>query len=129
VTDIYSVHEYEQDPDKFAEKFEPMKHGGPVFEKHEKLQSYQGQPYHVAEFGGIWWDPESSNQSGWGYGERPDSEQEFMRRYAGMITALLSNPRISGFCYTQLYDVEQEVNGLCSYSRKPKFDKAVIYAL
>ena len=27
-----------------------------------------------------------------------------------------------GFCYTRLYDVEQEVNGLYTYSREKKFD-------
>jgi len=27
-----------------------------------------------------------------------------------------------GFCYTQLYDVEQEKNGLYTYEREPKFD-------
>ena len=27
-----------------------------------------------------------------------------------------------GFCYTQLYDVEQEQNGLYTYDREPKFD-------
>ena len=26
-----------------------------------------------------------------------------------------------GFCYTQLYDVEQEVNGLYTYAREKKF--------
>jgi hypothetical protein len=31
-----------------------------------------------------------------------------------------------GFCYTQLYDIEQEVNGLYTYHRRPKFDPAVI---
>ena len=30
-----------------------------------------------------------------------------------------------GFCYTQLYDVEQEVNGLYTYHRKPKFDPEI----
>lgn len=30
------------------------------------------------------------------------------------------------FCYTQLYDVEQEVNGLYTYDRRPKFDPDVI---
>ena len=38
---------------------------------------------------------------------------------------ILDNPRMSGFCYTQLYDVEQEVNGLYTYDRKPKFDMKV----
>ena len=27
-----------------------------------------------------------------------------------------------GFCYTQLYDVEQECNGLYSYDRVPKIN-------
>ena len=31
-----------------------------------------------------------------------------------------------GFCYTQLYDVEQEVNGLYTYGRKEKFDIQII---
>lgn len=33
---------------------------------------------------------------------------------------------IFGFCYTQLYDVEQEVNGLYTYERKEKFDINII---
>jgi hypothetical protein len=34
-----------------------------------------------------------------------------------------------GFCYTQLYDIEQEENGLYTYDRKPKFDPAVLHAI
>ena len=29
---------------------------------------------------------------------------------------------MQGFCYTQLTDVEQEVNGLLTYDRRPKAD-------
>ena len=36
---------------------------------------------------------------------------------------LLANPRIAGFCYTQLTDIEQEQNGLYTDSREPKFDR------
>jgi hypothetical protein len=32
------------------------------------------------------------------------------------------NPKVAGLCYTQLYDIEQEVNGLYTFDRKPKFD-------
>jgi hypothetical protein len=31
-----------------------------------------------------------------------------------------------GFCYTQLYDIEQEVNGLYTYDRRPKFKPEII---
>ncbi len=27
---------------------------------------------------------------------------------------------LSGFCYTQLTDIEQEINGLLTYDRQPK---------
>ncbi len=32
-------------------------------------------------------------------------------------------------CYTQLTDVEQEQNGLYTYTREPQFDPAVISAI
>ena len=31
-----------------------------------------------------------------------------------------------GFCYTQLYDIEQEQNGLYTYSREPKFSEEIM---
>ncbi|WZU00103.1 hypothetical protein MGH68_10780 [Erysipelothrix sp. D19-032] len=34
-----------------------------------------------------------------------------------------------GYCYTQLYDIEQEKNGLCYFNRKPKFDTERIKAI
>ena len=52
----------------------------------------------------------------------PKTEEEFIERYRGLTNALLKNTKMIGFCYTQLYDVEQERNGLYTYSRKPKFD-------
>ena len=79
-------------------------------------------------YGGIWWDPEQS-ENGWGYGDRPRTEEEFIERYRGLTEALLDNEGITGFCYTQLTDVEQEVNGLYTYDRRPKFDPAVLRAI
>jgi hypothetical protein len=39
-----------------------------------------------------------------------------------VIKAVYASKIIHGFCYTQLTDVEQEVNGLLTYDRKPKCD-------
>ncbi len=36
---------------------------------------------------------------------------------------------LSGYCYTQLTDVEQEINGLLTYDRKPKCDLSIIRAI
>ena len=79
----------------------------------------------MSEYGGIGWD-ESRTDFGWGYGNGPKSKEELLERYAGLTNALLDCPEMMGFCYTQLYDVEQEVNGLYTYERKPKFDMEVI---
>ncbi len=86
---------------------------------------YEGQPYFVSEYGGIWWNPDG-DAAAWGYGQRPRSKEEFLDRYAALTQTLLGNPDICAFCYTQLTDVEQEVNGLYTYDRRPKFDPAII---
>ena len=126
VTDIFDVHDYEQDPAVFAAHYEPMAHGGETYNTFPQRQRYEGQPYFVSEYGGIWWNPGQAGGNAWGYGNRPASGEEFIRRYEGLTSALLRNPRICAFCYTQLTDVEQEVNGLYTYDRQAKFDPAVI---
>ena len=125
-TDIFDIHDYEQDVEKFSAKFEPMKNGGEVYVTYPQRQKYEGQPYFVSEYGGIWWNPEQKDEKAWGYGERPATGEEFIKRYEGLTRALLDNPKICAFCYTQLYDVEQEVNGLYTYGRKPKFNPEII---
>ena len=64
--------------------------------------------------------------NGWGYGTAPKTEEEFAERYSGLTSVLLEHPRICGFCYTQLTDIEQEQNGLMTYGRKFKFDPDII---
>ena len=36
------------------------------------------------------------------------------------MEAVYASEGLSGFCYTQLTDVEQEMNGLLTYDRQPK---------
>ena len=47
-----------------------------------------------------------------------------LARLDGLVEALRGRACIGGFCYTQLTDVEQEINGLMTYDRKPKADPA-----
>lgn len=85
-----------------------------------------GLPFMVSEFGGTGW---GDKQSGWGYGAGPQNLEEFYQRYEGLVSALLDNPDMFGFCYTQLTDVEQEHNGLYFYDRRPKFDVKRLHAI
>ncbi|MEK4473178.1 sugar-binding domain-containing protein [Paenibacillus sp. FSL R7-0048] len=121
-TDIFDLHDYDQNPQTFRDRYEPMKSGGEVFNTFPDRQTYEGQPYFISEYGGIWWNPQQKDEKSWGYGDRPTSEQMFIERYEGLTNVLLDHPLMFGFCYTQLYDVEQEVNGLYTYDRQPKFD-------
>jgi hypothetical protein len=42
-----------------------------------------------------------------GYGNRPRTQSDFINRYRAQTETLLTNPNMFGFCYTQLYDIEQ----------------------
>src|SRR5699024_7623402 len=77
------------------------------------------QPILVTECGGIAF--KKSEQDGWGYSGAID-EEDFLRKLNSVIYPLLNSPVIQGFCYTQLVDVEQEINGLLTYDRVPKTD-------
>ena len=135
-TDVYDSHNYEQDPRKFAALFKAFAAGGEPYRNDAALGEYAGQPYFVSEYGGTGWDPsaaagasDGARRQSWGYGQGPASTAEFLSRYRRLTTALLKHPRMCGLCYTQLYDVEQEINGLLTYDRKMKFDPEQIAAI
>ena len=124
VTDIFDVHDYEQDVEKLKGYYDKI-HEGIVNDQSMRIydkdgQKYNGEPVFISEYGGIQWNDNSPE--GWGYGTAPKTKKEFMERYRGLTDAILDNPNINGFCYTQLYDVEQEQNGLYTYTRDEKFD-------
>ena len=129
ITDIFDVHDYEQDPKVFKEHYDKLMTEGELFDNHKKRQKYTGGPTFVSEYGGIRWSVNESEQNAWGYGDAPKNKYEFIERYKGLTDALLDNDQMFGFCYTQLYDVEQEQNGLYTYSRKPKFETSIFRAI
>jgi len=129
-SDIYDSHDYEQDPVAFRNRHESFATGGgPHRNFPDADAAYCGQPYFVSEFGGIKWAPQERGGRAWGYGDPPGTEKEFLERLRGLVDALLDNPGMFGFCYTQLYDIEQEVNGLYTYDRRPKFETEVLRSI
>jgi len=123
-TDIYCLHHYQQDPEIFGGYFKDMTAQGGFEDPYNKKGHYLAeQPMFVSEYGGIRW---TEDTAGWGYGNAPRNEEEFLTRLEGLTDVLLNNKHMMGLCYTQLTDVEQEQNGLYTYDRKPKFDPALI---
>ncbi|MFA5561519.1 MAG: sugar-binding domain-containing protein [Eubacteriales bacterium] len=124
LTDIYDVHNYEQNPETFAEHYRKLALDGSHTDHCGQRQRYDNHlPFFVSEYGGIRW---TDSQDGWGYGRAPQSSRDFLARLKGLTDVLLDNPAMFAFCYTQLTDVEQEQNGLYTYDRKAKFDPALM---
>ncbi|MBE6591166.1 MAG: beta-galactosidase [Ruminococcaceae bacterium] len=134
LSDIFDVHDYEQDVELFKSYYADIANGV-INDQCERRKDWKGRqkydgktPVFVSEYGGIKWTGKE-NAAGWGYGKSVTTEEEFIARYKGLTDALLDNPEIMGFCYTQLYDVEQEVNGLMTYDRQFKFDPQIFYEI
>ena len=130
--EVLDAHDYDGKPESFRKRWDdyfgprgstpqvPARYGS-----QSKRVRDHGVPFMVSEVGGIGWDTEG----GWGYGAGPKTLDEFYARYQGTLDALLDNPNLFGFCYTQLTDVEQEHNGLYYYDRRPKFDVSRLKAI
>ena len=124
MTDIFDLHDYDQNAETFRRRYQRFTRENVLEDNHGSRQTYGGQPIFISEYGGIKWDVDGGIP-GWGYGEGPGTEEAFIERYRGLTDTLLDNEKMFGFCYTQLYDVEQEKNGLYTYDRKPKFDMEI----
>lgn len=114
--EVFDAHDYDQNPDSFRARW---KRWFAYPDLHARYGRWRRDlPFFVSEYGGIGWD----TGKGWGYGKTPESLEAFHERYEGLTMALLDNPKMFGFCYTQLTDVEQEKNGLYTFEREAKFD-------
>lgn len=140
-TDLFDFHSYEKIDDLkkyFRELDEEDKLEVPLLYCSETDVRYRaGQPVSFSECGGIALADEYEtaetgevnrgavlSESGWGYGKREKEGNEFVDRYEKLITLVQSVKKLSGFCYTQLYDVEQEVNGFYRADRTDKLTEA-----
>ena len=122
-SDILGIHDYDI---KSAEEF-PIKYNGNYDGMHPQGWAlfadrhwYKGQPPLLTEFGGIAFASEASGGA-WGYGNGAKDSKEFLARLEQLIKGI-AKTEFQGYCYTQLTDVQQEVNGLLYADRTPKVD-------
>ncbi len=127
-TDIFDLHDYSYDVEFFKKNYDRFMTEDYLYQhvlvENKGRQEYKGEPVFISEYGGIKWVSDESIKS-WGYGEDVKTPEEFADRYVGLTDVILSNYKMFGFCYTQLYDIEQEQNGLYTYDREKKFDDAI----
>lgn len=129
ISDIITLHDYEELIPLFNKRYEDrdkIMNNQLMFNKDfyafAKGYKYGGQPIIMSEFGGIAF----SSEEGWGYGNQVADEEAFMKRFDEIHQAIQNLDYVSGYCYTQLTDVEQEVNGLLTPNRQPKVDLAEV---
>lgn len=133
-TDICAIHNYNHGTNDEKAKYEEFK--GSLSTKETLLSSrpagrgiyadgfqHQGEPILLTEFGGIGFAVGEDN--GWGYTSVKDVA-EFVADYRRVLEAVYASKALHGYCYTQLTDVEQEINGILSYNREPKCDLSKI---
>lgn len=120
-SDILSIHDYEI---KSAEEF-PIKYNGNYDGMHPQGwalfadgHSYKGQPVLLTEFGGIAFVNEANGET-WGYGNGAKNAYDLCERLEQLIKGI-AKTEFQGYCYTQLTDVQLEVNGLLYADRTPK---------
>ena len=138
VTDICAIHDYTPTGDALRERYARSVAGGPlpsgVWYKNKPLfvlgSRYRGQPVMLTEVGGFLTKPkdvpEEKRDRLYQFYASIESPEELLAKYRDLMEGLGSLPFLAGFCYTQLTDVEQEINGLLSYDRKPKLAPAQI---
>ena len=130
ISDIITIHDYKQDYELFYEEYtdKEMKVLNNLKEYNGKHflfangYKYEGQPVIMSEYGGI----AIYSEEGWGYGKQVKDKKEFVDRFTKLTKAINNIPYISGYCYTQLTDVQQEINGLMDSERNYKIDSNII---
>jgi beta-galactosidase/beta-glucuronidase len=126
-SDIMTIHDYESSSKVLEERYSSVEKALAAKPSNRWLQvpgfPYEGAPIQVSEFGGISF--KKSDWEGWGY-SAAQNDQDFIERLIAVTHPLLNSPVVQGFCYTQLTDVEQEINGLLTYDRTPKVPVEII---
>jgi beta-galactosidase/beta-glucuronidase len=138
ITDICAIHDYTPTAALLRERYQDAAGGGalpahvwignkPLFVLGSR---YRGQPIILSEVGGFLMippdvPPEKRDMLYKFYGSVQTSE-ELLAKYRDLMEGIASLRFVAGFCYTQLTDIEQEINGLLTYDRHPKVEPELI---
>jgi beta-galactosidase/beta-glucuronidase len=121
-SDICSIHDYIPWGEEFIEKYSDKNKLNETSTSGKMLLAqgikYKGQPVLLTEYGGIAFD--NGDTGAWFYNGAVKDEKSFIERYSSITTAVHKIKYIRGYCYTQLTDVMQEINGLMTSDRKMK---------
>jgi beta-galactosidase/beta-glucuronidase len=132
ITDICAIHDYTPTAELLRARYRETAGGGAlpahVWIDNKPLfvlgSRYRGQPVMLTEVGGFLMlppdvRPEDRDMLYKFYGS-VGTHEELLEKYHDLMEGIASLRFLAGFCYTQLTDIEQEINGLLTYRREPK---------
>lgn len=123
-TDLYGFHNYFSSADIFKSQYADWEKRFETGMTNRPLKSINSTrkelPVLLTEFGGSAFQNDLSCEEKWGYNKNISSKEEFERILDRQLSCILESPLLCGYCYTQLTDVMQEVNGLLHPNRTPK---------
>ena len=130
--DIWAVHSYEQDEGGLAQCIDRLMDSPQSFvaeigrpRKGALLGSDpRGLPLVLSECGGVGFVSAASGDIGeephFAYGDFATDDSEYLTVCSQMLHEIGEISQLDGFVWTQLTDVQQEVNGLLGFDRTPK---------
>lgn len=129
ISDIITIHDYKQDAFELNTLYNENKEKilGNIEQYNSKHSlfagnyKYDGRPVIMSEYGGT----ALNLENGWGYGKQVSNENEFIERFQNLTNTIKNIPYFAGYCYTQLTDVQQEINGLIDENRNFKFSEKI----
>jgi len=126
-SDMLAIHDYASPGHELKEKYNQGTYND-AFQTFRRVlangNEYRGQPVLLTEFGGIMFEKDQRDGN-WGYNSAAKNDEEFLARLKALVDGIYEGD-FQGFCYTQLTDVQQEVNGLLDSEHNPKVDAAKI---
>jgi hypothetical protein len=138
ITDICAIHDYTATSQGLLERYRETLNGGPL-PSHVWLADkplfmrgsrYRGQPIVLTEVGGFLMIPEDipaeKRDILYNFYGSCRTHEELLAKYRDLMEGIAALPFVAGFCYTQLTDIEQEINGLLTYDRRPKIPPEMI---
>ena len=141
VSDIIAIHDYTASSQQLLERYAETLQTG-VLPEHSwgkwsiryfaPGSQHRGQPVVLSEVGGLLSVPAASRDNWdplYNIYAYCQTEEELLEKYEDLMQGIAQLHFVEGFCYTQLTDIELEINGLLTYDRRPKVDPERIAAI
>ncbi len=130
--DIWALHSYEHDEGALAEQIHALR------QMPQSVVANMGRPRQgalaganpqtlptvLSECGGVGFVQKkqfaSNGEADFAYGDMPDSTEALGAKCAELLAEIHAIDNLTGFVWTQLSDVQQEINGLLYFDRSPK---------